>query len=238
MNNIPAALSLTFLMAVYACSSPTGTDPVINKIDAAIVYAKEPNDSASYKHLKYDFYVGKDGQLYERKRVLARDTACHCEFELYYDSTFPIYNGDTPIHKPLQSIVDIDSFVWLDSTEYSKDKNNVYYFFGNSDGGTRVIVDKADPATFKRLGEYRWGIDKNHVFYQGEMLEGLNLQKLQVLYPPDTADHFIQYVKDDRLVFYGYQIVAGADARTFKVVSNQKWEAEDKHYQYETGRRN
>ena len=141
------------------------------------------------------------------------------------------------IKKPLNTIVDIKSFVWLDSTQYSKDKNKVFYFFGNSDGGSRSIVDNADPFTFKRLCEYRWGVDKNHVFYQGNIVEGLNVKYLTVLYPPDTTDPFIQYVKDNKNVFYETEIVKDADAKTFKVVSGQKWEAEDKNYKYETGRR-
>ncbi len=75
------------------------------------------------------------------------------------------------------------------------------------------------------------------LFYKGDVVEGLNLKHLQVLYLPDTSDHFIQYVKDDKNVFYENEIVKGADAKTFKIVSGQKWEAEDKSYKYETGRR-
>jgi hypothetical protein len=57
------------------------------------------------------------------------------------------------------------------------------------------------------------------------------------LFPPDTADHFVEYVKDDRKVFHKDEIVKGADAKTFKVVSGQKWDAEDKNYKYGAGRR-
>lgn len=168
---------------------------------------------------------------------MATDSSCKCLFEVYYDSIFCFYSEDTITKKPLKEIVDINSFVRLDSTEYSKDKNKVFYFHGNSDGGIRVIVDKADPATFKRLCEYRWGIDKNYVFYKDGIVEGVELKHLQVLYPPDTSDHFIQYIKDNKSVFYQTEIVKEADAKTFKVVSGHKWEAEDKNYKYESGRR-
>lgn len=234
MNLIPVFISLTFLAALCAC---TGTDKPAIKSNTAYVYAKEPNDSASYKHLKYDFYLSKDGQLCERKLASAGNTDCHCNFEVYYDSTYSIYTDDTIIEKALNTIVDINSFVWIDSTAFSKDKNNVYYFHDNSDGGNRVIVNKADPATFARLCEHRWGIDKDHVFYKTDILEGLNLKKLQMLVSPDTADPFVDYVKDDRNVFYTDKIVKGADAKTFKVVSGEKWQAEDKNYKYVTGRR-
>ena len=122
------------------------------------------------------------------------DSSRNCTFEVYYDSTFSIYTGDTTFKKPLSTIVDINSFVWLDSTEYSKDKSKVYYFHGNSDGGNRVIADKADPLTFKRLCEYRWGIDKNYVFYKGDIVQGVNLKYLQVLYPPDKLDFFYNFM--------------------------------------------
>ncbi len=171
----------------------------------------------------------------KKKLVPARDSLGNCEFEVYYDNTFTVYTDYTTLKKPLNSIVDIDSFSWLDSTEYSKDKNNVYYFHDNSDGGNRVIVKEADPLTFKRLCEYRWGIDKNYVFFKGDLVKGLNLKYLQVLYPPD-ADQFIQYVKDDKNVFYKTNLVKGADAKTFRVVSGKAWEAEDRNYKYETGR--
>lgn len=36
------------------------------------------------------------------------------------------------------------------------------------------------------------------------------------MYAPDTADHLIHYVKDDKNVFYESEIVKGADAKTFE----------------------
>jgi hypothetical protein len=237
METFRSTIIIIFFAVFASCDNSSRTDKAIAKSDTVLVYAKEPNDSSDYKLLKYNFYLSKGGQLCERKLAMARDSSCHCEFEVYYDSTFSIYTDDTTLEKPLKAIVDIHSFVWLDSAEYSKDKNKVFYFDGNSDGGNRVIVDKADPLTFKRLCEYRWGVDKNYVFYKDDIVQGVNLKHLQVLYPPDTADHFIDYVKDDKNVFYETEIVKGADAKTFKVVSGQKWEAEDKNYKYETGRR-
>lgn len=221
---------------LLSCSDP-GTQQGQTPKAQDEVYAKEPGDSSSYKHIKYDFYLSKTGQLCERKLVSAKGTGCNCLFEVYYDSIFKIYTDDTIIEKALNTIVDINSLVWVDSTGFSKDKNKVFYFHDNSDGGARFVVDKADPATFKRLCEYRWGIDKNHVFYETDILHGFNLKTIRVLFPPDTADHFIQYIKDDRNVFYENEMMKGADAKTFKVVSGQKWDAEDKNYKYESGSR-
>ncbi len=163
---------------------------------------------------------------------MARDTLCNCQFEVYYDSNFSIFTGDTTIRKPLSSLVDVSSFNQLDSTEYSKDKNRVYYFYDNSDGGNRNVVLGADPKSFKRLCEYRWGIDKNAVYYQNRKLEGLNLAKLQVLHSTDTSNHFVDYVKDDKVVYQRDMVLQGADAKTFQVISGQEWEAADKNRKY------
>lgn len=201
------------------------------------IYAKEPEDSAGYIHVKHNFYLTKAGQLCERKLASARDSNCNCLFEVYYDSTFKVYTDDSVITKPLNTIVDIKTFVQLDSSEFSKDKKNVFYYHDNSDGGTRTIVAKADIETFKRLCEYRWGIDKKHVFYKTDILPGLDLRKIKILYPLDNSDHFVKYIKDDKMVFFENTAVKGADAKTFKLVTGQNWEAEDKNYKYETGRR-
>lgn len=207
------------------------------KTDKKITYAKEPNDSADYKLLKNNFYLHRNGQLCERKLALARDNSCNCEFEVYYDSTITIYSNETTLEKTLNNIIDIKSFIQFDSSQYSKDKDRVYYFHGNSDGGNRIIIEKANSLSFKPLCEYRWGVDKNYVFYKGEIVNGANVNKLQVLHPPDTTDHFIDYIKDDKNVYYTTEIIEGADPKTFKVVSGQKWEAEDKNYKYENGSR-
>lgn len=228
---------ITFFLTFSSCNNSGKTEKPIPQVNKELAYAKEPNDSADYKLIKYDFYLSKTGQPTERKYAAAWDTTCTCRFMIYYDSIFSIYKDDTVIKKPLKTIIDLNSFVWLDSTEYSKDKNKVFYFHGNSEGGNRVLVDDADPLTFKRLCEYRWGIDKKNIYYKGNIVEGVNLKYLQVLYPPDKTDPFIQYLKDDKNVFFKYEIVKGADPKTFKVVSGQKWEAEDKNYKYETGRR-
>lgn len=235
MKTFFTAIAAIILVTLPSCNNSTKTRMASEEQGKVKIYAKEPSDSADYRLLKYDFYLSKSGQLCERKLAMARDSSC--EFEVYYDSSFKIDTEDTTIEKPLNTIVDINTFVLLDSTEYSKDRNKVFYFHGNSDGGIRVIVNDADPLTFKRLCEYRWGIDKNHVFYKGTEVEGIRLKYLQVLNPPDKSDPFIQYIKDDKNVYYENRLVNGAETKTFKVVSGQKWDAEDINNKYRFGER-
>jgi hypothetical protein len=69
------------------------------------------------------------------------------------------------------------------------------------------------------------------------VVPGVNLKHLVVLYPPDTSDHFVEYIKDDRKVFYNHRVVKGADAASFRVVSGKNWDAEDQFNKYQYGER-
>ncbi|MFL5747301.1 MAG: DKNYY domain-containing protein [Niastella sp.] len=183
--------------------------------------------------MKYDFYHSRSGKLCERKLAMARarrKSACNCEFIVYYDSTF----SDGTIDRPFEEIVDINSYEVIDSTDYFRDRNNVYHFLANSDGGNLVIVEGADAATFKRLCEGGYSVDRNSVFYEGKKLDSLDVNKLQILYSPDTAKHYVEYVKDDKVVYHYDDKLEGADAKTFRLVKGkgQEWEAEDKYKRY------
>jgi hypothetical protein len=202
------------------------------------VYNREPADDSLYKNATWQFFYNKNGQLCEKKHVMAgpADSACNCELAGFYDSAISIKTGDAITKKLLRDFIDVPTFTELDATQYSKDKNHVYYFDLDASGGTRFVVTGADAATFKRLYEYRWGVDTNHVFFKASMLEGLNVKKLQLLYPPDTSNQFLFYVKDDHNVFFQDEKIADADALSFKLVLNQAWDAEDKNFRYQNGK--
>ena len=78
-------------------------------------------------------------------------------------------------------------------------------------------------------------MDDKHIFYQSKMIKGLNFKQYEILYSLDTSDHFINYVKDDKVVFYDGDTVKGADAETFKLVPDRQWMAEDKNQKYQSG---
>lgn len=187
----------------------------------------------SYKHLKAQFYVNTLGELVEKKYRSIRVNKDDFRSEAYYDNLIYVAQGDTFIQKKLTEIIDIPSYTDLDSgTYFSRDKNNVYFSFSNSGGCTRSIVIGADAKSFKPLSDYRYGMDKENVFYQSKKIEGLNYSKHQFLYSLDTTDFFISYVKDNNVVFYDGDTLKGADAMSFKLVSGQRWEAEDKYHTY------
>lgn len=218
------------LVIIVACKTRSNTIAAGSERS----YVKEPEDSLRFTRVKDDFYQSSSGQVFERKLVMARpqDSACHCQFLVVYDSLISMSDNGESMEKPLKDVIDIASFTSLDSSSYSKDNRHVFYFYGNSDGGNRSFVNGADPSTFRRLGDYRWGIDKAHVFYETAMIKELDVNKVQVLFSPDTSDIFVKYVKDDRYVFADGQLVPGADAKTFRMIADGNGRAEDKNRKY------
>jgi DKNYY family len=194
----------------------------------------QANDSLRYKQLKGQFYTDKSGKLFEQKEFARRGKGDFYDTQIYYDSIVLFQIGDSNIEKPLSEILDIQTFAKFDNgTAFSKDKNHVYYSTFSSRGSFRFIVGGANPKTFKPLSDYQYGMDDKHIYYQHQMIKGLNFSKYEILYTLDTTDFFIDYIKDDKFVFYKGDTVKGADAKTFKLVANQKWSAEDKNYKYE-----
>lgn len=194
----------------------------------------QAKDSARYTLVKGWFYTDKFGKLFEQKQYAVRGEGDFYDSQIYYDSIAIFKIGDSTIEKPLSEVIDIKTFTEFDKgTLFSKDKINVYYSYSSSSGSYRVVVNGANPNTFKPLSDYNYGADDKHIFYQSKMINGLNFKKHEILYSLDTTDFFIDYIKDDKVVFYDGDTVKGADAKTFKLVSEKKWSAEDKNYKYE-----
>lgn len=65
---------------------------------------------------------------------------------------------------------------------YFKDKNGIYFRerYGKS-GLDLTRIDGADPDTFMALPHYLLAKDKNHVFYQGKIIESLDANTFEVL---------------------------------------------------------
>ena len=102
--------------------------------------------------------------------------------EVYINYENNIHLGDTTIDKTLIPEASYSSFqVWLDS-KYARDSSHVYYPVNiecevinttNLCFSTKYIVDKAEPSTFRYLGN-GYGTDGNELFRNGEIVEGNN----------------------------------------------------------------
>jgi len=110
-----------------------------------------------------------DGRIWEADQDLSisttgdyaikafRASATKPRDEIVFIDTFS--NG-----KSLRAVVDRTSFVFLGSSFY-KDRYHVYNHYDNSDGGTFVMEEEADPNTFVLIGDCH-AKDKNYVYLE------------------------------------------------------------------------
>ncbi len=124
----------------------------------------ELKDSIELIHIKKQFYRSNSGHLYEK----TDGTKDGKNYFIYFAGC-------------ISQEIDPTSFVELDGW-YAKDKRNVYYFRPVSGGMQISKLEKADTKTFKILkGEYKYGIDKNHLFNETDIIENINVNKIKFL---------------------------------------------------------
>lgn len=74
----------------------------------------------------------------------------------------------------------------------------------------------ADEATYEQIS-YHYGKDKDHVYYEGEIMDNLDPATFIVFperyYPLATAD--LAYTKDANAAYYNQELIEEADAKTF-----------------------
>ena len=113
--------------------------------------------------------------------------------------------------------VDAGTFEVLPA-DYSKDKNNVY----SPENGWIQRVSGANPKTIKVLNQFYLKDDKN-VFFNDEKILGADENSFIAL------DKENGYAKDKNSVYYFGQKVEGANAKTFKVISDGEYSKDDKN---------
>jgi hypothetical protein len=172
-----------------------GCKPLPNK--------EEKQNEKDFHDVGKGFYRGPDGRLYVRTEALIDPP------EKFSDPFF----AEVPD-------IDLPTFQEYGLSEYyAKDKNHVYVDFAMSDGRHLWILDSADAKTFVEIG-YRMGKDKNHVFSDGMILEGLKPDSLILLSPVVTQYNqvFIHAMKDNDQVFIGDNEMKGVDVASFKCI--------------------
>ena len=162
-NPLMKLIFLIFVFFVFGCNHPN------DKADKGH-RTRYPKDSADYKLIKCNIYIGKDGSLYDKKIKADKSVSGHISSVFFYKYLDKHYD-DSIVQILLDSIIDIDSYVCFDSSSYSKDKNRCYYHYDNSDGGFRCILDKADPATFNAVKNKTYDAeDKKYKYKNGDIL--------------------------------------------------------------------
>lgn len=197
-----------------------------------------------YVLLKKHFYKDKMGEVYEVKYEDNPFDSC-CPMRMVLDERFGVSTDD--VRKTLKEVIDFQTYETLEPSIYAKDKKWVYVFRDNSNGGFRTILEGANPATFRNIDStFFWGMDQQHVFYRGTLIEGLRSKNLKVLRmvlsnPESTEQIRIvrgrpNYVKNETQVFYQEKEVVKADAPSFRVVDSNHFDAVDKYRRYQDGR--
>jgi len=141
-------------------------DRTINKIDTTF-----------YVPIRNGFYKTSKGNIYELKTSKGDDSLGL--YTLYYLDSTIIVHGEYSNRKPLKEFIDISSYTEDTISDFSKDKNYVYYTRAQSDGHVRFIVEKANPKTFVGIKGH-WGKDDRHIFYEAEIVKNADVKSFQV----------------------------------------------------------
>ena len=146
-------------------------------------------------------------------------------------------------------------------TTYEKKAGKVYYnfFHGGNMSNEKILVKDADASSFETITtstKFSLGKDKNHVFFNDEILENADaktFENIQSSYYKDKNNVFIlqgtnvdarilaadpntfkilkefSWTKDQNNVFYGRQKLANANVKTFTAI-DENWGKDDKYY--------
>lgn len=168
--------------------------------------AEPTNDSQKEHFFGAGYYKRPDGIYYHDKKLKNADKET---FKLLNEPIWSEYATDKNhaygFGKELKNI-DLASFKVL-NFRYAQDKNNIYCF------GEKLLVktfQKANPGTFisnPKMDPY--AKDKNHAYYNCDVIEGANSKSFTVL-ASDVA-------KDDVSVFCGKTKLKNADSESFYV---------------------
>ncbi len=140
------------------------------------------------------------------------------------------------------------------SEEYTRDKNKVYFKWISPGVFLVVELQGADPATFKPLN-YKYAVDKNSIWFMDSAIPGSDPATATLLSDQIVQDKFriysngepsnhpnatsirpvgSDYYVDDTNVYWGTEIVKGADPASFEVLANS-FLARDKGAVYRNG---
>lgn len=137
-----------------------------------------------------------------------------------------IFGGEIACNiKPLNGI-EVKSFKVLAGTKYAKDDNYVYYpkeinCIDYSDCGVcyygKIIVENANPKTFKYLGK-DYATDGVNAFFRGNLIKNADGKSFRVINGPD----YFYFAVDQNNVYKHYEIFKSADAKTFYYSKDDK----------------
>ena len=179
----------------------------------------ENTDAQSFTNLENGYFKDKNFIYYKGKALENSDsnkefktafiekihTSCGYDFDLYISNNGNIYNfAELLTEKPQY---DPASFT-VYSSQYSKDKNGVYYF------GEKV--DGLDSASFKYFN-YAYVSDKNGVYYNEKKISGADPKTFELLKFDNMNDD--RYGRDKNNVYFNGKKINDSDSKSFEIIS-------------------
>ena len=105
-------------------------------------------DTTNYKKVKDGFYTNASGDIYELKVTLGEDSLGF--YSKYFLDSLMLY-GDYPNKKPLEDIIDLNTFENDSLSNFSKDRKHVYEHYQLKN---HIKINCYEKGTFYRWNSY------------------------------------------------------------------------------------
>lgn len=113
----------------------------------------------------------------------------------------------------LKNKIDIRTFYSLQNNYYT-DKNYLFYFFMNSNGGHLYSLDTLEHKSLHILPKSHFLIHRNNVYYMGQLIEKADYKTFQAVYKIQNKDTlFTFFGRDKKNYFKGLDICSEQDTK-------------------------
>lgn len=113
----------------------------------------------------------------------------------------------------LKNKIDIKTF-YSTQNNYYTDKNYLFYFLMNSDGGHLYILDSLEYKTLHIFPKSHFAVHKNKVYYMGQLIKKADYKTFQPIYQVQNKDTlFTFFGKDKNFYFEGLDISSKQDTK-------------------------
>ena len=166
---------------------------VLNSPYSSSIYFAKDNNNVYYQNKKIDGLVADGFEQIQSNFIKDRNGIYKFEED---------ENEKSLKITPINAKIDFKNLKELDWKYFGDDKN-IYYF----DENDFKKLDNADVNSFKRIEYTSFFKDKNNVYYDGEKVEGIDMNSIEVISG--------MWIKDKNNVFYEGQKLKGISSDNF-----------------------
>ncbi|BBM44679.1 DKNYY domain-containing protein [Leptotrichia trevisanii] len=169
------------------------TFEVLNSPYSSSIYFAKDKNNVYYQNKKIDGLVADDFEQIQSNFIKDRNGIYKFEED---------ENEKSLKITPINAKIDFENLKELDWKYFGDDKN-IYYF----DESDFKKLDKADINSFERIDSTGFFKDKNNVYYEGEKVEGIDMNSIKVISG--------MWIKDKNNVFYEGKKLKGISSDNF-----------------------